>query len=699
MIPKELVDTINLVRFVFFRAIKSLPEVASFRALLQTSPSAREHMEAIRQVARAKRLQEFCDGHISCAFIGSSGHGKTTILDEMFPVLSKRGWLVTDVTDTTSQALRIQFAPPKTKKLARVLVHSWNAEQIKELLTHQEVEQQNRRDNIRVTWLENGAEVDGTEANFPEGDLEQFRFPRKVDLRPFAFPYEVDREEALDRTFIRALTVKEQSQVMRTGPVLGVDGREYNALQLRAVVKDVTLHDTFRQVRDWAGLSQEQASHLTFVDTPGLAVAGSVKDEVLRHMLEKKSEQIAVQLWKEDELDILVHLVLVGRQSDFSGLWKAIERECGPGEMADLADRMILAVNGMNTYFTNRDIMAKYQDPERARREGDHFATTLEDNILQKMSPRGRIQPAKICFLDSRSIVETLTTGMYEEAYRRYLPIMESWMKPGGIGQQTLKNLGILHDFRENVEALIDPSDRGQGFLVRQICQLIEKKGPSLLIKKYFLRTGLISAIEDLLDLIGLYYDREGRLNRQAVEEALRSCLGFLDVRDPFGVDDFVAETIDPELDALAEGADGGRWGDTTEVEGGWIVQRFQQMCELVKRTILERGQPSREVAAEFSRHFDTQSAIWLERWGYVTAKLPPPDRGFAASNPLITHCLKLHAREILYQLLQDDHSDGDAAVFRQSEDDRHQILDLVRMLEDAYRSGVAACAENGVRL
>src|SRR5690606_3293912 len=112
-----------------------------------------------------------------------------------------------------------------------------------------------------------------------------------------------------------------------------------------------------------------------------------------------------------------------------------------------------------------------------------------------------------------------------------------------------------------------------------QICQLIEKKGPALLIKKYFLRTGLISAIEDLLDLIGLYYDREGRLNRQAVEEALRSCLGFLDVRDPFGVDDFVAEAIDPELDALAEGADGGRWGDTAEAEGGWIVQRFQQMC------------------------------------------------------------------------------------------------------------------------
>jgi hypothetical protein len=288
---------------------------------------------------------------------------------------------------------------------------------------------------------------------------------------------------------------------------------------------------------------------------------------------------------------------------------------------------------------------------------------------------------------------------MYEEAYRRYLPIMEKWLQPGGVGNQTLKKLGLLHDFRENMEALIDPNDRGQGFLARQICQLIEKKGPSLLIRKYFLRTGLISAIEDLLDLIGLYYDREGRLNRQAVEEALRSCLGFLDPRDPYGVDEFVQETIDPKLDLLAEEADEGRDPFSGERDGSWVVGRFRQMCEVVKRAILERGQPPREVAAEFNRHFDTQSAIWLERWGYTTAVLPPPDKGFAASNPLITHCLKLHAREIIYQLLQDDHSDAEAAVFRQSEDDRHQIVDLVRLLEDAYRSGVAACAEHGVRL
>ncbi|TGO02971.1 hypothetical protein PN36_15060 [Candidatus Thiomargarita nelsonii] len=56
----------------------------------------------------------FCyDGKITCAFIGSSGHGKTTIMDEMFPTLSQRKWLVTDVTDTTAQSLRISYAPPQ----------------------------------------------------------------------------------------------------------------------------------------------------------------------------------------------------------------------------------------------------------------------------------------------------------------------------------------------------------------------------------------------------------------------------------------------------------------------------------------------------------------------------------------------------------------------------------------------------------
>ena len=88
---------------------------------------------------------------------------------------------------------------------------------------------------------------------------------------------------------------------------------------------------------------------------------------------------------------------------------------------AILACSMVLAVNGMNIFFTNRDIKQKYDDPETARREGDHFATTLQDNVLQKMSPRGRVRPARVCFLDSRAIVETLTTGDYGAAYEKLL--------------------------------------------------------------------------------------------------------------------------------------------------------------------------------------------------------------------------------------------------------------------------------------
>ena len=610
----------------------------------------------------------------------------------MFPDLAQRGWLVTDVTDTTAQALRIRCAHAGAPDGGEIVVRTWDARQIKELVSSPEVEEQHRADKIKVTWLADGVEVDGTEATFAAADTAQFRFPRAIELLPLPEPYRLSAEEAKDPQFIRALTVKEQSALIRTGPVLRSGDRAYNALQLRAVVKDVSLCDPYQRLAQWSGRPPQEIGRLTFVDTPGLAVNGSVKDEVLRHILERKSIHVALQLWKEDDLDIIVHLVLCGRQSDFAGLWKAIERDCGPAEMEDLGERLILAVNGMNLYFTNRDIKAKYEDPRRAAAEGDHFATTIEDNILQKMSPRGRVRPARICFLDSQSIVETLTGGSYAQAYAKFRPIMEQWTRPGAVGHQTLAELGLLESFQRNIAALADPEDRGQGFLLRQILEIAESKGPALLLRKHLIRSGLLAAVEELLELLRAYYDAAGTMNRQAVQESLRSCLAFLDADDLESLEEFAARRLDSRIEELMR--------ESAEHPGdvNWVAEGFRGMCAAVHDAIVEESGAPPELAREFTRYYAAQTQLWAEHWGYTAARMTQPDKSFAHTADLLAHCLKLHGREILYQLLIADHTESDGAAFAQTPDDKQQIAELMRMLEEAHRRAAASCAEHGVK-
>lgn len=697
---EEVVDTINEVRGLFLDSVARLPELQSFGALLHASASVRQGFEQALAAARSPRIEAPCVGRFTCAIIGSSGHGKTTILDEMFPSLSSRGWLVTDVTDTTSQSLRIEYAPVDDPNLREVTVNSWSADQIKGLLQHPEVEAQNETDAIRVQYLENGAVIDGGEAAFARDDLKQFRFPRKMDLTPFAAPYRVTKEQSADPRFIRALTVKEPSSVLKTEPILSCGGRRYDALQLRAIVKDVTLKDPFENVVRWSGRAADSIRHLTIVDTPGLATPGNVKDEVLRHFLERKSNHIALELWRNDELDIVVHMVLAGRSSDFATLWKDIERQCGPAEMESLSERLVLVVNGMNIYFTNRDLKARWQDAEATARDGDPFAATVEDNILQKMSPRGSVRPAKTCFVDSRSIVETQTAGDYASFYGRMRPVMRDWTEPGGVGHDTLKRLGMLEAFKENVDALCDPDDRGQGLLVRRLCELIDEKGPWLLLRKHVVRPGLLERVTGLKEVLRTSYDDDGNLNREAIKEALRSCLSFLDPHDLSSIERFCVARVDDDL----QGAIPAR--DASREPSGWVENAYFSMCGTLRTGLLMEAEAAGvpgEIAEEFFRHFDGRVSEFVERFGYKTAKLVPPDKGFASTRDLVLHCLRIHAREILYQLLTHDSDDGDGdgggehGAIHQSADDREQVKQVLLDLERAEDLARRACARFGV--
>ncbi|MFO0980846.1 MAG: hypothetical protein U1E76_03690 [Planctomycetota bacterium] len=552
-------------------------------------------------------------------------------------------------------------------------------------MNHEAVKLEHERDYIHVAYHESAIEVDGSQATFARSDLEQFRYPRKIELRPFPEPYLVPAEKLTDRAFIRALTIKEQSAVLDPGPVLAIDGVPYHALQLRAIVNDVTLRDSFDQITKWGG---DAAQRLTFVDTPGLAVNGSIKDEVLKHYLEKKSHQIVLQLWKQDELDIVVHLVLCGRQSDFASLWKDIERECGPTAMDDLQDRLVLAINGMNVYFTNRDLKKRFLDPEIARREGDHFATTIEDNILQKMSPRGRVRPARVCFLDARSIVELLT-GSYPRAYQEYREAMQSWLRPGGVGYGTLAQLGLLESFQQNIDALCDADDRGQGFLVRQIIDLVRERGAPLLIRKFLIKTRLYATAQNTLDTLLKYYDAEGRLNRAGVQEAIKSCLCFLDQNDPRGLETFAQDEMDARIAALVP--------DEEQSPVEWASRAFTRMGEELKKRILARASVAGDVAHEFVRYFDGLLGDWTERWGYHACQLTPPGRGMASSADLVRHCLKIHCREILHQLTIEQGQAESGVRYQQGPQDQEQVKGALALLQSARRQAIAICADYGV--
>jgi hypothetical protein len=368
---------------------------------------------------------------INCAIIGSSGNGKTTLLDEMFPSLSERGLLVTDVTDTTSQALHISCAEQK-EQLSEVLVNSWNHTQLIALMEDDDVKRQNDTDRISVEYLADRVVIDGTAANLR--DSQNFKFPLRIELRPFPTAYRVPADKLSDKRFLRALTVKQPSDQIDRGSLISFESTSYNALQLRAVVKEVRLKDSYRNILRWSKRTPAEAIRLQFIDTPGISVQGSEKDEVLRHFLGKKSNHIALQMWMNDELDIVVHLVLCGRNSDFAELWRTLEAKCEPGQMDDLAERLVLAVNGMNRYFSDKNLIDKYQSPDQASAGGDHFATTVEDNILQKMSPRGRIKPAKICFFDSKQIVEADKRQPYVDYYRSCRETMLRWTEPSGVG-------------------------------------------------------------------------------------------------------------------------------------------------------------------------------------------------------------------------------------------------------------------------
>jgi hypothetical protein len=682
----------NAVRKAFLEAVTEMDQLPSLRVMESTSESLHAELETARALVVSGKLRQPFSAAFACAVVGSSNHGKTSILAEMFPELNQRGWLVTDVKDTTSQALVIRQPAPRTDPHA-VIVHSWDEGQIKRLMLASE--EANKRNHIQVSFRPGEIVVDGSQGSFDPEDARRFRFGPVISLRPFPMPYRLSPAEQSDATMIRALTVKEEQDQVSSRPILVIADRPYNALQLRAVIKDVTLFTPFLPFVQWSGRPASEFASLSFIDTPGLGVTGSIKDEVLRHVLENKSTQIVLELLRNDELDLIIHLVLNGEASQFARLWGAVERQCGSEELADLSERLVLAVNGFNRYFTNADLKRKWSDPEAAAREGDHIATSIEDNILNRMSERGTLRPARICFIDSLRIVEAMAGRSYGEAYQSLRRHAETWGQPGGPGYATLQRLGILPTFAENLKALCDPKDRGQGFLVRQVLDLIRDQGARLFVRKALVRSRLSSGIRNLRSVLLRFYDNKGRLQSPAFRTALHALLRPLQGQGPAGIEAFAREHIDAGIERLVT-------PNGQEGKGTWVEEAFKGVCALVYRALGTQARIDSHTDQLVGPHLKERMVQWRRAWGYENADLPGSSRAGGGSThyaaALLRHCLTYHAREMLVQLQQEAETAGNQEV-PQDEADKALAAAILQKLEGAEAEAARICREQGVQV
>jgi hypothetical protein len=258
-----------------------------------------------------------------------------------------------------------------------------------------------------------------------------------------------------------------------------------------------------------------------------------------------------------------------------------------------------------------------------------------------------------------------------------------------------LSELNLLETFKENIEALANPEDRGQGFLVRQILSLAQEKGPALFLRKYLVRTGLLAAVETFSELLAMYYEQDGTMNQgtmiEAVREALLSCLS--DPEDLCSIETFAGQFLDTAIQEIVN-----KHSKERKVSNDWVIKDFDKMCGLVKETIIIQSKMSGEVLAQFEQYFDAQKQLWAKHWGYTSAQLQPPNRGFANSRDLLAHCLTLHAREIFYQLLMADQIDEGQSRFEQTTKDKQQIAKIIKRLKHAQKAGTAACVKYGVK-
>ena len=460
MIPAELINDVNRVRTNFIQAVERLEKSGSIRSLPGVGTAARGPQEGPRD---RRDIGWFA----SPATAGSSAPSSA-------PADTARRRSSTSSSPTS--AVAAGWSPRRTtprrsrcESSMRRALPSWSgSSSIPGASTRSSSSPAARRPGSRTSaTTSRSTTATRKDSSWSMGPGPTCRRPTSSSSGSLSnrssgrspTPTRCPAEKLEDQEFIRALTIKELPSRLSKGTVLTTGGHAFHALQLRAIVKDVTLHDAYTRLGALCGHPPEEIKSLVFVDTPGLATASGLKDEVLRHCLEQKSNRIAIELWKEAELDVIVHLVLCGEQSNFATLWKAIEGECGPDAVRDLEERVILLVNGVNLYFENADLNKKIKDRAIARAEGDQFATTLvlqhpPENEPEGTVPAGQGMLRRFRSGSSRAASTPRTT---RGSTRSIATAMMDWVEPGGVGRETLDELGLTDEFRREYRRPLRP--------------------------------------------------------------------------------------------------------------------------------------------------------------------------------------------------------------------------------------------------
>ena len=697
MISEKLIAEIKTMRDDYAQILGALLDEShtsvrsdtSFSRIYATSREAREAFDALLKQSHTEAMTQQPTPEFRVAIIGSTNNGKTSVLAEMFPDLTERGLLITDVKDTTSQALMVKHGAE-----SEMVFKPWTFDQIRYLV---EISREDlARRKIEVQYREDHIEIDGDESDFESRVKSNFKFGVRHKLKPFIGSYVVDAAKQGDSGLVARLTTKvDYSQSSRPKDLV-VNGEAFNDLQFRVAVRSVDMGSSFSEIERWMkqyGADPALAPHLTFIDTPGLKAGGGDNDEVLRQVLARKNQQIVVELLKNDELDLIVHLVLCGQQSDFSTLWNELEK-IDSGVLQDLGDRIIVAVNGFNVYFNNDDLSRRWRNGASGT-EDDHFNVSLQSCILGRLSERGTLKPLTVCFLDVRRYVEGLGGGgtSYTDFYRDRRALAEAWAEPNGVGHDTLRRLGILDSFKKNLDAIADPEDCGKGFLVNSVMEAWRTQGPKLLVRRFIVRSGLLRSIRELRQLLNEYYDAQGKMTRQSVTDALKSTLAFLDPSSPDAIETFCVREVDPYIAkkvvdlAIAD-----------DQSPTWAKIAFKKMVSYLRQRIKAHNPTMKpEVEAILSEFLNRELRATAAAWGYVSSQLPPPSREDQAPRHLVEHALSYHAREFLHKCVQMAGSDDDLAGVMQDEKDREWMAEVMSSIAELQKEVEQFCATHGV--
>ncbi|MDR2346223.1 MAG: hypothetical protein LBE18_09170 [Planctomycetaceae bacterium] len=678
MKDKEIINTIESIRLKFLELIEifsgTLPEQCpnSLHELLANSESLQRITEILQVASNSARVRRVCNGQFTCTFVGSSSQGKTTFLAEMFPDLTSRGWLVCDAKDTTSQSLCIAHSPHQNRT---VTARSYNYPELVNFINLSRHDCENN--NVFVTFDQSSSriQIDGTNMKAEKKNLNLFKFPLKLDLIPFNRPYEVNESHG-NRDFIRSLTTKD---AIVTDPIVNVESTDYNALQLRALIKNIQLYSDYQRLFELTENDSELAN-INFIDTPGQGTAASInKDEILFYCLGEKSKNIVIQLWRDDDLDFLVHFMRCKEQSQFQKLWIEIESQLSAEEVRGLEDRLILLMNSTRDFCEDDNIKLRYTKPDNFKSNEDHFRLVLKENALDKMSHKGTLSPAAICFIDTLYSYESKEE--YAETFQNYKPIMSKWTERDGIGYKTLDEMGLVENFKENIESLCNPEDRGHSFFLKTILRLIDKNGPKMLIQKHLKRSGIAPVLQKLSDVIHSYYNEDGVMNSAASKEALKKLGIKLGLTDYFAYEKYVEKEfqiskfhllIDDFLQRNPEPTD--------------ISELFKTLCNNLNSIIKKTAATSPETSAAIpfvEREIEYLYKKNKKLWGYTDTTIFNTPQIDTAKN-IIVYTLIIHAKELLTLLfpLNQDQKESNTNL-HQTNEDKQKSMQLISTIDD----------------